>query len=939
MFLPSSLSCQPSPVLADRGAKPLTNDQICDLIAAKIAEFRLSREYALFNNRPSAQTNPLLQPGPSTSPSALVRVPQTPDKDDEHSHSCNLTSHRCDVTDGRSPDKESLMPEVTLKPNKKDVSGILSEVAATCEKDEQSPVVLTSSCEKLMKSCLTLSAGSLQKDKTLDDKNGGSQVGSGLECFQQKKGDAVEEEGRVVGVAVTSTSNTAKDDPRKVQQNPLLTFNQQLVHSMSASSVDKTDKAGSPCSHLQNPTKEVEQNCGQQKLWTQSNTGGAGCVSFVMDPLYDNISDDEPPGLTKTSLQSEQYEDENVIGGKWAGLIGSILPVLSEASREPLENTQGETVFDEDPEDDSSKADTFNEPEIHSCQCSVEPAADSEHHVCLRCSERGPTNLLYGPCSVLNKEADDGSDEGEDSEDDWEVIPVSILDLKFEPLEKQPASGKAVQDDDEHGSKIPLRGLSAQQRFALKPLPASAFAKIAVFDTPDDQEQASRSGQLSYVTPSCYSPKQKSQMDRKELCSEPEDSCDTDDSFTYSSGPKCNYMTVPKELLESLSSPGRRKTYRCVPKTDQDVQKHRDLTMVQNRVGDGIINLLDSDEEAEAKTEERLSETWENWGVPSCTQRMGSPGSRDSESEDCVLVEDEIKQNDESVVIILSDSEDESRENYNWAKTSFTAEPQDCGRAASSTQARNAAAAEEPPAVLRRASADSSEQRHRSQHELGYQSSGPRVSSQESAGRMEELSKQREVGSPEAESNDDFPNDGKDSVPKRKKLKMTSCDGRLSAEADSTVSPTVIPRLLVREFKSGELVKDVGECREPKQAKSSSAASTSILLKERLRFLMNTGLRKPASPPSPANDAHRNACRRVMHAAASKHQRSHSSDSPAPSDHAFVPARFPSGLAPVQPTQGTHHARTKVHTDWQRQHVPLRREKKYKRKRGFRRPL
>lgn len=74
MALPSSLSCYRSTVcgLTDRGTKPLTNDEICEMIAARVAEFRSSREYALFNNSTPKQTDPLLQLDSGTSHSSLV---------------------------------------------------------------------------------------------------------------------------------------------------------------------------------------------------------------------------------------------------------------------------------------------------------------------------------------------------------------------------------------------------------------------------------------------------------------------------------------------------------------------------------------------------------------------------------------------------------------------------------------------------------------------------------------------------------------------------------------------------------------------------------------------------------------------------------------------------------------------------------------------------
>ncbi|MEQ2304205.1 hypothetical protein AMECASPLE_024558 [Ameca splendens] len=114
MFFPSSLGCQPSSVkvLADRGTKPLTNDQICDFIAAKVAKFRLSRNNALFTNRTPAQTDFLLQPESSTSHSTFIVSPpktSTSGNDNEHKQSSNPTAfQRHTVTVGQGRKEDSL---------------------------------------------------------------------------------------------------------------------------------------------------------------------------------------------------------------------------------------------------------------------------------------------------------------------------------------------------------------------------------------------------------------------------------------------------------------------------------------------------------------------------------------------------------------------------------------------------------------------------------------------------------------------------------------------------------------------------------------------------------------------------------------------------------------------------------------------------------------
>ncbi|XP_047246153.1 uncharacterized protein LOC124883204 isoform X2 [Girardinichthys multiradiatus] len=811
-------------------------------------------------------------------------------------------------------------------------------------------MVLTTTCagsyNKLLKeSGLTPTGGSSQKDnKTLSDKGGQTKVCCGLECFQQKKGDANKEK-KVVGgegVAATSRSNTIKDEPSKGQQDSHLTLKNQSVHFLPTLSANKTDRADSPGSH-------------QQNYQAQSNTDGTPGFPILMDFQYDNILDVEEPLMLTTKL--EQYddisEDENHFSRKQAGMMGYTPPVLSEASSKTVENMQGETLiqsgFHEEliPNNKTTpKLDTFDDTEIHSCQCSVETTNDLEHHLCPKGGER--RNHLYDPCSVLNDEVDNQSDEqGEESEnDDWEVIPVSILDLKFEP-----ASEDVVQGDCEYGQKVHQGDLSARQSFALKPVPASAFSKIAVFDTPDDQEQAIRFGQLSFVVPSCGSPKGKPQMDRKELGSESEDSCDTDNSSTYSSGPECNYMTAPKELFKSFYIPVPRMTDHCVP-DKVDPQTPPGLEKVQNiSPDDCIISLLDSDEEFdthfETKRKKRLSQTPENLVLPGYKQLLASLESEDSESEECVLVEDEVSKQNDKNVIILSDSDDEGRENYKQAKNIVTADSVECGRAGSLRQSRNTATPEEPPPVLRPGSVGLSEPQHMSKPEHHKQKiSMPRVSSQQSDSPLiEDLTKQSEVVSLEAEGGV-FPNDAANVlVPQRKKWEMAPSNLKLSLKADNTVTSTVIPRMYVNESTSDERLTLVSESRHPRQdpcetmsmVKSSPVTSTNIPLKEKLQLFMRD---RSVSIPNATNETQRSSFRRMMHASTSQYQRSYSTDSPSTLDHPFTPTKLPSVLAPVQSMQGTSHARNKVFSDWQRQHVPLRREKKTKNgTKGSRRPL
>lgn len=107
MVFPSSFSVQPSTVkvMADRGAKILTNDQICELIAARVEQFRLTRGYALFD-----QTDSQRIPKTSTSLSTFVSLPQTStynkDKGNKQSPNTNAVLLGA-VTAGKSPEEDT----------------------------------------------------------------------------------------------------------------------------------------------------------------------------------------------------------------------------------------------------------------------------------------------------------------------------------------------------------------------------------------------------------------------------------------------------------------------------------------------------------------------------------------------------------------------------------------------------------------------------------------------------------------------------------------------------------------------------------------------------------------------------------------------------------------------------------------------------------------
>ncbi|XP_054911751.1 uncharacterized protein LOC129376231 [Poeciliopsis prolifica] len=835
MFLHSSLHCQPSivGVLTDN---ILTNDQICEWIASTVSEFRYAREHGGFTNRTSEQHDSETSTSPPTLPVTLLQA-STSDKDDEHKQSSNLSvSQLGSVTVGQSPEEDCLRTTTKSSSEKKENSLILSEVSSTHEKkDEQRPVINTTidafiSDELIKESNQTVDSNSSDKDsmfrldgsRTLVDKVGESEI-----C-QQQKGDEVKE-GRVVAAL---RSSTTKEESRK-------------------GSKAQTDRASSSGSCQQNSTNVLEKRFQQTKSnhQAQRNTDGTPNFAIPTDPQYDDISDvEEHSWLTARFLRVEGYEDvsedENQGSGKRTGKMGSTPPVVSVPCSKTLENVQ---LYD------SPNTPTLDEiTDIHS-PYSVE-TAESEHHLCIERDHGGQTNHF------LYEEFSDESDE--ESEVEFEVVPIMMSDFNPEPVEEESASGKVMQHVGVHENQAQQHGVNARQSCAPKPVPASAFSKMAIFDTPDDQEQAFRCGQVSFVALPCGSPESTS--------GQGEDSCATEDSCSYSSGPECNYMTVSKELYKSISS-AQRKTGHCVPKNGEVVQMPLDDGVIDNLA----LDLEDNHCESKIKKQSQTSENF--------------------------------KQNDESVVIILSDSDEEGGENYNMAKMASTATSVDCGRG--SRQERNTATPE--VATL----------------DKNQKSSRSRMSWQQS----DSADLTREVISTEAEDSDDFSN-ADVNVLERKKLRTASSHPRWLSEVDITENVCIIERMIVKESKSGEPATLVRVPRGPSQGSRESMPMAKSSLTER------DGIReqpdKPASIPTRTHvEAHKNSRRRIMHASPSP-----SSDNPLAMDHHFTLARFPSSSAPVESIQVTSHARRKVFRTWKDQHVPLRKEKKHKRENAFRHP-
>lgn len=496
-----------------------------------------------------------------------------------------------------------------------------------------------------------------------------------------------------------------------------------------------------------------------------------------------------------------------------------------------------------------------------------------------------------------------------DDDDEWEVVPLSIFRLTFEETDDRACEGKTN------------RSCSAQKT-------TSAFSQMEVFDTPAEQELAVKFGQVSFVVPSYSSNRERmSQIlrRRKELCSEPEDSCDTDNSSDYSSDSESNNLTVPKQSVQNVSS----SLQVNIVKSEKKNQGNKAKKWQKSSIQEAIIN-LDSDDESDEdcvkKTEssERChphsENSWTNAAnehkipylqplkgstvYPSTGYHQGESSqiSRGTENGLCVINEVSSQKISNNIIIIVSDSDDDSMEMFNIRPHS---EPVDL------TDKENL---KDP----KQSSAEQSESNSKSNWDKDV-SNRPiipgKTSFYESSTEKKDLTKKRILSSERVDS-DNLNNAGNGLCTKRKKV--------ITSEAGSSMDlGPVIPRLLVQlSPHSSEHIQLVHESGSESRDKDlftpnsfrektvngfggnfSKVHNTPRLKLNRASF----GLKKGA--PSP---------KQLLH------------NLPLP----YAPDPLKKGLLSVD---RTIHARNKVFNDWQRNHVPLRKERKATKRKNYRR--
>uniref|UniRef100_A0A1A8BM32 Si:dkeyp-94b4.1 n=1 Tax=Nothobranchius kadleci TaxID=1051664 RepID=A0A1A8BM32_NOTKA len=531
-----------------------------------------------------------------------------------------------------------------------------------------------------------------------------------------------------------------------------------------------------------------------------------------------------------------------------------------------------------------------------------------EHQLSPKCHSERDFGGQIGSCFGLKDEFESQTD---DEDDIWDVIPLNLDNLSFEQADYQPNPEYISQNKCEH-----------EVCRVTKAVPASAFLKMEVFDTPDEQNQTFKCGQLSFVVPSscCY----ESIMQRKDSSSEHEDCCETDDGADYSPAPEINNLTVCRDLKKSFSEPLKPKTDYCGSEKKSykmaSLQESQAWGRPQEDPQEESIIIIDSDSESDIDCMEKQER--DKMRLPVDQQHHVNTNLTQG-TEKCGLNQNEKCRprisNDEHIIIILSDSDDDYREVSNIKETSIL-ESMDNGN---SEMAKSTLLNKKPLADFLKPRHD-----HASEHEkLKTSREVMPANCYESKRKANHDSQKKRVVSPEREDDDnDLHIPRSDLSAERKRVKTTVYNPRSNqkskrlAEPDSPLGDSPV------NIQPSHLSLDKGGF----SSDPSKATSKNDLFTSRLRRFLREKQNKKTKPPGVYNAA-------VVKFNQSSLQPRRRVVSPKQRAPFFKSATSYSPFAPQNGTslttpksiQGTSHARTKIFGDWEKQHVPLRKERKF----------
>ncbi|XP_067345936.1 serine-rich adhesin for platelets-like isoform X1 [Channa argus] len=248
-------------------------------------------------------------------------------------------------------------------------------------------------------------------------------------------------------------------------------------------------------------------------------------VNNMKDPQYEDISDYEDTSQLLPKLPNSEQEELRVPDVQYED--------ISEDENPQIENIAVETASLKKLPENNSKRLTFEKEGGRPLECQT------------NCSS------LCSSFSALKNET------GDQMDDDWIVLPISISDLKFEEEEEaQNDLGIIVLQAGDTESIKSLGDTSPKEKPASDPGSASVLYQIEEFDTLESFllsktaqfRRSSRSSPIKEMDPMTEPHKL---QNRRESYSDSEDNCETDDSCNYSPAPEHNYLTVPSHLLKS----------------------------------------------------------------------------------------------------------------------------------------------------------------------------------------------------------------------------------------------------------------------------------------------------------------------------------------------------------------------------------------------------
>ncbi|XP_053271263.1 uncharacterized protein LOC128429003 [Pleuronectes platessa] len=328
-----------------------------------------------------------------------------------------------------------------------------------------------------------------------------------------------------------------------VQELPLLPESKSLAHALKLLKDQKYEDISD--------YEEVS-----QVMTKLPNTEHEKCsfLPCAENTQYEDVSEDENP--EKKRLAQERFFPEN---NKEQSLSEN------EGHGHVQAQVKTESISEE-------KLISLDTAKLWTCPCFVE-TDDGFENVCPKCDSETQlgvqTNHLVS-CSPSYEDFKDGN-ESDDQMDDFIVLPISITNIIFEPEnEIQDIPEIIVQDDSRSGDKDGHRDMIPTDCPVPRPDTASASYNMEVFDTVESflQAKAAQFGNSFEMASGRSTPGHKMGLEgdthtptRSRFLSEPGDSSETEDSCDYSASlpPETDdYVSEHNEATNVQKGQGRR---------------------------------------------------------------------------------------------------------------------------------------------------------------------------------------------------------------------------------------------------------------------------------------------------------------------------------------------------------------------------------------------